>query len=107
MFGTGKEFSAKGVEFSGQVIELYTTTFGKWAYFVIAVSAFSIMFGTCVAVFDGYSRAMSSTIRLMQGKKEQSDSDEKIKMLYRIVLMIVSVGSFVLIWIFNDNPNGF
>lgn len=108
MFNTGATFSASGVKFSGEVISLYTETFGSWAYGVIAISAFSIMFGTCIAVFDGYSRAMTATIRLLQNKPEQSTSEDKqVKNLYRIILMIVSVGAFLLIYIFHQDPEGF
>jgi Mn2+/Fe2+ NRAMP family transporter len=108
MFNTGMTFSASGVKFSGEVIALYTNTFGKWAYPIIAVSAFSIMFGTCVAVFDGYSRAMTATMRLLQGKQEHSQKDESgVKILYRVTLIIVSIGSFLLIYIFHQDPEGF
>jgi Mn2+/Fe2+ NRAMP family transporter len=108
MFGSGKTFSASGVKFSGEVIALYTDTFGKWAYVVIAISAFSIMFGTCVAVFDGYSRAMTATIRLIQNKEEQSEKDEKsVKVLYRIILLIISSGALLLIYAFHKDPSGF
>lgn len=108
MFGTGKVFSPSGVAFSCEVIALYTNTFGSWAYYVIAISAFSIMFGTCIAVFDGYSRAMSTSIRLLQNKKEQPSSDEKnAKLLYRLVLLIVAGGSFALIYRFHQDKEGF
>jgi Mn2+/Fe2+ NRAMP family transporter len=108
MFGTGKSFSASPTAFSSEVISLYTSTFGQWAYLVIAISAFSIMFGTCVAVFDGYSRAMSAAIRLLQGKEEQSEKDNRsIKRLYRIILLIVSIGSFLLISRFESDKEGF
>lgn len=108
MFGTDKSFAEGPIGFSGDVIKLYTETIGPWAYYLIAIAAFSIMFGTCVAVFDGYSRAMSSTIRLMQGKEEQQQKEEKnIKLLYRLVLLICSTGSFILIYIYHADPKGF
>ena len=108
MFGTGASFSASGVKFSGEVIQLYTATFGGWAYWIIAISAFSIMFGTCIAVFDGYSRAMTATIRLLQNKPEQPQGiDVNVKRLYRTILAIVAIGGFLLIAIFIQDPNGF
>lgn len=113
MFGTGHSFSDSPAAFSADVINLYTNTFGNWAYWIIAISAFSIMFGTCVAVFDGYSRAMSTTIRLMQGKPEHAENEKnekQVKMLYRIVLVIVSIGAFILIYLFlptPENPKAF
>lgn len=107
MFGTGKQFSASGVKFSGEVISLYTETFGRWAFPIIAASAFSIMFGTCVAVFDGYSRAMSTTISLAQGHQEGLGKEKYAKLLYRFVLILVSAGAFMLIYIFHQDPDGF
>ncbi|MEX1000903.1 MAG: Nramp family divalent metal transporter [Crocinitomicaceae bacterium] len=108
MYGTGTTFSASGVKFSGEVIQLYTTTFGNWAYYLIAISAFSIMFGTCVAVFDGYSRAMTATISLLRNKDEQPDkSENNNKRLYRTLLVTISIGAFLLITLFIEDANGF
>ena len=113
MFGTDNSFSDSPAAFSADVIDLYTNTFGGWAYWIIAISAFSIMFGTCIAVFDGYSRSMSTIIRLMQGKKEHAENEQNeknVKMLYRVVLVIISIGAFILIYLFlptPENPKAF
>lgn len=104
MFGTSFEFSENGVVFSGEIVSLYTDTFGPWSNLVISASAFSIMFGTCVAVFDGYSRAMSATSRILFEKKLRTTSKTK---LYRSMLLLISVGSFLLIYVFQGDPKGF
>jgi len=104
MYDTGETFSQNKVEFSGQVIELYTRTFGGWAKMIISASAFSIMFGTCVTVFDGYSRAFSETIKVFKDTDSQQDQS---KTLYRWVLIFLSIGSFLIIYIFQENPKGF
>ncbi|MDG1913996.1 MAG: Nramp family divalent metal transporter [Crocinitomix sp.] len=104
MFGTSFTFSASGVKFSGEIVSLYTETFGDWANIIISASAFSIMFGTCVAVFDGYSRAMSATTRIIFEKQLVNISKTK---LYRGMLLIISVGSFILISVFHEDPAGF
>lgn len=104
MFGTSFEFSDSGVKFSKEIVSLYTDTFGEWANIVISASAFSIMFGTCVAVFDGYSRAISATSRILFKKSLVNVSKTK---LYRIMLLLISVGSFLLIYVFQGDPKGF
>lgn len=104
MFGSGKSFSPSGAAFSGEVIQLYTATFGNWAEIIISSSAFSIMFGTCVAVFDGFSRSMTATLKSIFPSQIEQTSDTK---LYRIVLIVLSLGSFVLIYTFQTDPNGF
>lgn len=104
MFGTGIEFSESGAKFSGEVVQLYTKTFGDWATIIISISAFSIMFGTCVAVFDGYSRAMSATLTEVFNHQLAEQSKKK---LYRLVLVLLSIGSFLIIYLYQGDGKGF
>ena len=104
MYGTNLIFSSAGVAFSEEVISLYTTTFGDWAHVIIGASAFSIMFGTCIAVFDGYSRAASATFKALLPKQSAFSNNSN---LYRILLFIISIGAFIIIFQFQSNPDGF
>ena len=54
MYGSDSSFSNNSAIFANQVIKLYTASIGSWSYLIISISSFSIMFGTCIAVFDGY-----------------------------------------------------
>lgn len=58
LHGTGRGLPDGGAAFAGAVVALYTETIGAWSWIVISAAAFSIMFGTVIAVFDGYSRAL-------------------------------------------------
>lgn len=58
MFGTGEQLSENGTEFSGQLISMYTSTIGEWAYWIISVAAFTTMLSTLITVLDAYSRVM-------------------------------------------------
>ena len=104
MFGTDLTFSKSGTKFSGEVVQLYTQTFGDWANIIISASAFSIMFGTCVAVFDGYSRSMSATINILFKPKQDEQTKTRI---YRLVLLVLSIGAFLMIYSFQEDPEGF
>lgn len=104
MFGTGKTFAPGGAAFAGDVIGLYTETFGQWANMIISASAFSIMFGTCIAVFDGYSRAMTETIHILKADKAE---ERNSPVLYRVVLIVLSIGSFFLIYAYQEDKDGF
>lgn len=101
VYGTGESLSPNAAGFAKDIINLYTTSMGQWSYFIIAIAAFSIMFGTGVAVFDGYSRAMSRTITLMRSKTEESPIN------YKIILSILFVGTLGIILYFENNPKGF
>ena len=100
LYGTDIPLAKGAAGFANQVVGLYTTTIGEWSLILISVAAFSIMFGTCIAVFDGYSRGMGRAIELMS-------NNDKIQSLYRPILLITILGSFLLIQIYEDDPEGF
>jgi Mn2+/Fe2+ NRAMP family transporter len=59
MFGSGEKLSENGTVFSGQLISMYTSSIGSWAYWVIAIAAFTTMLSTLITVLDAYARVMN------------------------------------------------
>lgn len=98
MYPLGKVFSNKSHEFAGEVVRMYTTSIGDWSYILIAASSFSIMFGTAIAVFDGYARAMSRSVEIIRGVKDLHRSKS-----YNMTLIILILGSYFIIWQFLGN----
>ena len=96
MYGTDSIFPNSSALFANQVIKLYTESIGSWSYLIISIAGFSIMFGTCVAVFDGYARSASECIRLVQ---DQNDSN---KTHYDILIWILVIGSLGIILLFGS-----
>ncbi len=56
LYGTGTELSGSAVVFADQVVNLFTSHIGNWAYILIAVAAFATMFSTCMTAHDAVSR---------------------------------------------------
>ncbi len=102
-FGSGEELPNNNSLFAHKVVTLYTETIGDWSYIIIASAAFSVMFGTIIAVFDGYSRSLGRTIELLFEKKESSPKSYYSKNMYIIFILILAVGSFIVIFQFGDN----
>tara|TARA_B100001123_G_scaffold389434_1_gene466205 strand:- start:577 stop:1071 length:495 start_codon:yes stop_codon:yes gene_type:complete len=96
MFGTNTVFPNSSALFANQVIKLYTESIGSWSYLIISISGFSIMFGTCVAVIDGYARSASECIKLVQDQKYSN------KIYYDILIWILVIGSLGIIIIFGN-----
>ena len=96
MYGTDLTFSNSSSLFANQVIKLYTKSIGSWSYLIISIAGFSIMFGTCVAVFDGYARSASECIRLIKNQ------DSKNKRHYDFLLWILISGSLTIIILFGN-----
>jgi len=97
IYGSGTELSNSSAGFANQVVGMFTTALGKGAYYFIAISAFSVMFSTCITVYDGYSRAMSETTALLL------DASRKEIKTYKLWLIIVLVGGFIVINNFLGN----
>jgi Mn2+/Fe2+ NRAMP family transporter len=65
MFGTGEEFSASGIGFAKQLVDMYAGTLGSWSRWIIALVAFITMFSTTLTVLDGYARTLAGGTRLL------------------------------------------
>jgi Mn2+/Fe2+ NRAMP family transporter len=97
LHGTGTELPDGSAAFASSVVGIYTNYIGEWSHWVIGVAAFCIMFGTCIAVFDGYARSLQRVFELLfMGKGVRSGN------VYRISLLVTAVGAFAVIALFAE-----
>ena len=97
LFGTDEPLPDPAHLFANKVVGMFTNFIGNWSYIIIAAASFSIMFGTCIAVFDGYGRSLSRTWALI--KTEDVGSEVKAKSsVYTWGIVIVVVGSFAIVY---------
>ncbi|MFB5639971.1 MAG: NRAMP family divalent metal transporter [Nitrosopumilus sp.] len=101
-YGSGEELPNSNSLFAHEIVTLYTQTIGDWSYLIIASSAFTVMFGTIIAVFDGYSRSLQRTVELIFTKKEEKIRT-KFRTFYVIFLLVISTGSLIVIFQFGNN----
>ena len=101
-YGSGEELPNNNSLFAHKIVTLYTETIGNWSYIIIAASAFTVMFGTIIAVFDGYSRSLQRTVELIFTKKEEKIRT-KFRTFYVLFLILISAGSLVVIFQFGNN----
>ena len=85
MHGSGLDFSNKGGEFAGQLIDLYTRNLGDSSYLVISIAAFTTMFSTTITTLDASPRAMSKASQLIFNKKNKD--------FYLLWICILAVGT--------------
>jgi Mn2+/Fe2+ NRAMP family transporter len=64
--GTEQEIAMAGAAFAQQLVDMYATTIGDWARLFIAFIAFMCMFGTTLAVLDGYARTLDESFHLLR-----------------------------------------
>ena len=99
-FGSGEELPNNNSLFAHKIVTLYTETIGNWSYIIIAASAFTVMFGTIIAVFDGYSRSLQRTVELIF---TQDNSPTKSRTFYIFFLLVIPTGSLTVVFQFEDN----
>lgn len=101
-FGSGEILPNNNALFANKVVTLYTETIGGWSHIIIASAAFSVMFGTIIAVFDGYSRSLGRTIELMFEKPVDDEKSFFSKNMYIIIIFILGIGSLIVIFQFGN-----
>lgn len=100
LYGTGTELPDSSGAFANAVVGLYTNYIGDWGYIIIATAAFSIMFGTCIAVFDGFARSFERTIELLFLPADNNLSSKKA---YNLSLAVIGIGAFLIIFLLGKH----
>ena len=99
-FGSGEELPNNSSLFAGKIVSLYTETIGDWSGLIISASAFSVMFGTIIAVFDGYSRSLARSVRLLSEKNPGTADLSRKK--HALFISVLAAGSLLVLVQFGD-----
>ena len=94
MFGTGVEFSASGIVFSRQLVDMYTGTLGGWSRWLIALVAFITMFSTTITVMDGYARTLAAGTGLLLRPSGKPDRRAPVFFMVLLVALAVAIIAF-------------
>ncbi|NQU31702.1 MAG: Nramp family divalent metal transporter [Bacteroidetes bacterium] len=95
MYGTGEQFSPNGTTFSGQLIRMYTTSLGDWAYWLVSIAATATMISTTITVLDAYPRVLSPVYQHLFPKYWNKIKNKQI--LTWIWLGVLIIGSLMII----------
>jgi Mn2+/Fe2+ NRAMP family transporter len=87
------------VVFADQVVNLFTTHIGNWAYLFIAVAAFATMFSTCMTAHDAISRVSLDVLEKLFPKKESLKS----KNAFAIMVLCMALVNWAVITLFGAN----
>ncbi len=98
MYHSGEAFSSGAVQFSEQLIKLYTKNLGSEMYIFIAAAAFTTMFSTTITTLDASPRAMTKAFDLLTHKS--------YKNMYWFWISFLSIGT-ISILVFFKSEMGF
>src|SRR6056297_2517015 len=99
LYGTNTVLSNNAVSFADQVVQLFTTHIGPWAYIFIAISAFATMFSTCMTAHDAVSRVSLDILDLLFPKKNTVQT----KLNFAITVVLLAIVNYIVITAFAAN----
>ena len=99
LYGTATELSSNSTLFADQVVQLFTTHIGNWAYIFIAVSAFATMFSTCMTAHDAIARVSLDILKHLTPE----DKDYSGKKYYAIGILFLALVNYVVVTVFGAN----
>lgn len=97
MFSSGETFSSSAGVFASQLIDMYTSSLGNWAYIIIGIAAFTTMFSTTLTTLDASPRSMDRTTELLLNKP--------FKFGYRFWIILLCLGT-IYIFLFLGSEMG-
>lgn len=92
MYSSGETFSDNNIEFTGQLINLYSSSFGDWSKPIISLIALITMVSTTLTVLDAYPRSLEASFNEIK----QNDSNK-----YSLYLILISIIALIIIQFFK------
>lgn len=99
LYGSNTELSGNATIFADQVVQLFTTHIGSWAYIFIAISAFATMFSTCMTAHDAITRVSLDILGLLTPKSNKFSG----RRFYALGVIILAFVNFVVLSAFGAN----
>lgn len=97
IYPSGAEIESSALGFSQQLISMYTQTIGSWAFYFIALAAFTTMFSTALTCMDAYPRVMFESLKTFNFRIFNAFNK------YYFWLILAFVGSLLLLFFGNRN----
>ena len=92
-YGSGDDLEMAGGAYIPQLMSMYGDAIGTWATPIMAVIAFAVMFGTVIAVIDGYGRACAESLRILRGEPEMTRRHKDVW-----ITAIAAIGLAIVVW---------
>lgn len=99
LFGSGTELSDNAVTFADQVVQLFTTHIGNWAYVFIAIAAFATMFSTCLTAQDAIARVGIDIVEKLMPEHKKF----KGRKYYAVGVILLSFVNFIVLYALRAN----
>ena len=94
LYGSGLALAENSIEFSGQLVAMYTLNIGQWAFPFIALAAFTTMFSTLLTCLDAFPRTLRRSTKLIFSG---FSGREKHRALYWFWIILTAIGTSIIL----------
>ncbi|MEX0274752.1 MAG: NRAMP family divalent metal transporter [Flavobacteriaceae bacterium] len=100
VYGSGELLEGSAMVFSKKLIAVFTSNLGQWSYYIIAIAAFTTIYGTLLSILDAFPRSFVRGLRVMVFDTPSKNEEQLgfLKKWYGIVLPVTAIGGFVLFY---------
>lgn len=102
VYGTGEKLSPDSLTFSSQLIHMYTTSLGSWAYWIVSIAAVATMVSTTITLLDAYPRVLTPVFTHLFLSDDSSANEYK----QRWVVMTILVAGTIFIMTYTMKSMG-
>ncbi|WP_404409872.1 divalent metal cation transporter [Pseudidiomarina marina] len=97
-FGSDQPIALAGTQFAQQFVSMYGNTIGAWSEYLVGGIAFLCMFGTTLAVLDGYARTLKECRSLLAPRAQDNKPQATTERLTWWVIGQSFAGMLVIIY---------
>ena len=101
LFDTGREVIDSAGGFATELLSVFTTSIGAWAYPVIAIAAIAVMWSTLIALMDVMPRVTSRLFVILTNRPDDAPPP------YAAFLVLQVVVCSVILWLLLSSFNSF
>lgn len=105
VYGSGNRLEGSSTEFSNQLLRIFTTNIGQWAYPVIVIAAFGTIYGTLITAWDAFTRGFVRGLRVLKFPVVENSEEQEsfISRYYKPMLVIIGLGGYFLFRFASSN----
>ena len=92
IYRTGTPIPKSANLFAKELIGAYTKALGNWAYWPIAIAAFTTMFSTTLTCLDAFPRVLTPAVQLLRNEPEETTGQRRWYWIWISITVAGAVG---------------
>ena len=104
VYGSGQILDGNSVQFTDNLINVFSSNLGSWAAPVIAITAFGTIYGSLITIWDAVARLLANGVGILRSdvNPEKQENKRFLSKGYKIIMCIIGICSYILFYQFSQ-----